>query len=196
MDTQELLELQDEEAARAAATLAARLRGPLAALVCDVASGLHEGIALYTLSDPRDVRAVRYVGQTRAPLRRYRQHVRAASLLLATAMPWWARAPHLVPLHGWIRTLYGDGRRLPFMLVHQWVACVAEALALERALIERHRAAGCQLLNCEALRAPARRRRSRARSDRHLSAGAHVGELRTEVEDHGGVVNPDDHHDQ
>ena len=29
------------------------------------------GLAIYTLSDPRDIRDVRYVGQTRAPRRRF-----------------------------------------------------------------------------------------------------------------------------
>lgn len=180
----------------AAVALARRLRGPLNAQVCDASAGEREGIALYTLSDPRDVRAVRYVGQTGAPLRRYRQHVRAACLWLSAAAPWWMRAPHLMPLHGWIRALHADEGRLPCMLVRQWVPTLAEALALEQSLIATHRAAGCLLLNCEALRVRQPRRRRRARSKRHLTAGAHVGELRPEVENHGGVVHPDDHHDQ
>jgi hypothetical protein len=186
---------EDAATLAAAAALVRRLRGALQAQVCDVTAGERAGIALYTLSDPRDVRAVRYVGQTGAPLRRYRQHVRAACLWLSAAGPWWVRAPHLVPLHGWIRALHADGGRLPFMLVHQWVPTLAEALALEQSLIDTHRAAGCLLLNCEALRVRAPRAR-RARSKRHLTAGAHVGELSPEVENHGRVVHPDDHHDQ
>lgn len=134
------------------AEIALRLRRQLPALICDDSDGERAGVALYTLSDPRDVRAVRYVGQSRAPLRRYRQHVRAACLALDARAPWWIRQPDLGPLHAWIRALHADGGRLPFMLITQWVPSVAAARLLEQSLITSHRMAGCPLLNCEALR--------------------------------------------
>jgi len=133
-----------------------RLRRHAAALVCDNSDGERAGVALYTLSDPRDVRAVRYVGQSRAPLRRYRQHVRAACLGLGGRPPWWVRQPHLGPLHEWIRALHADQGRLPFMLITHWVPSAAAARLLEQSLITAHQAAGCALLNCEALREAAR----------------------------------------
>ena len=132
--------------------LALRLRRQLSALICDASDGERAGVALYTLSDPREVRAVRYVGQSRAPMRRYRQHVRAACLALDAAAPWWVRQPHLGPLHEWIRALHADGGRLPFMLITQWVPSVAAARLLEQSLITAHAVAGCALLNFEALR--------------------------------------------
>jgi hypothetical protein len=42
------------------------------------------GWAIYTLSDPRDLREVRYVGQTNAPRRRFLQHLNHAQLWLPT----------------------------------------------------------------------------------------------------------------
>jgi hypothetical protein len=80
-----------------------------------------EGIAIYSLADPRDVRASRYVGQTAYPRRRLMQHVRTARLSLPDATPWWVKTPQLRPLYGWIRELYRDEGRLPVMLVHAWV---------------------------------------------------------------------------
>jgi hypothetical protein len=80
-----------------------------------------EGIAIYSLADPRDVRASRYVGQTAYPRRRLLQHVRTARLSLPDATPWWVKTPQLRPLYGWIRELYRDEGRLPVMLVHAWV---------------------------------------------------------------------------
>lgn len=132
--------------------IALRLRRHLGVLICDTSDAERVGVALYTLSDPRDVRAVRYVGQSSAPTRRYRQHVRAACLAQDGARPWWLRQPHLGPLHEWIRALHADGGRLPFMLITNWAPSVAAARLLEQSLITAHRAAGCALFNCEALR--------------------------------------------
>lgn len=141
--------------------MAVRLRRRLGVLVCDTSDAERSGVALYTLSDPRDVRAVRYVGQSSAPMRRYRQHVRAACLAQEGPGPWWFRQPHLGPLYEWIRALHADGGRLPFMLITNWVPSVEAARLLERSLIAAHRAAGCALLNCEALREEARAQSSR-----------------------------------
>jgi hypothetical protein len=70
-------------------------------------------VAIYTLSDPRDVRLVRYVGQTRNPPSRLTQHLHAARLWLPDELPWWIRQEELRPLYTWIRELHGDGGRLP-----------------------------------------------------------------------------------
>jgi hypothetical protein len=80
-----------------------------------------EGIAIYSLADPRDARVSRYVGQTAHPRERLMQHVRTARLSLPDETPWWVRAPQLRPLYGWIRDLYAHEGRLPVMLVHSWV---------------------------------------------------------------------------
>ena len=37
----------------------------------------------------RDVRQVRYVGQTRDPRRRFSQHLNVARLWLPDELPWW-----------------------------------------------------------------------------------------------------------
>jgi hypothetical protein len=107
------------------------------------------GAALYTLSDPRDVRAVRYVGQTRAPQRRYVQHVCTARLWLPDERPWWVASPALRPLYEWIRALHRDGYRLPVMCVENWVE-PRDARAAERALIARQLRDDHALLNVEA----------------------------------------------
>jgi hypothetical protein len=110
------------------------------------------GTAVYTLSDPRDVRCPRYVGQTRDLYARFAQHVRTARLSLPDALPWWVRAPELRPLYTWIRELHRDGGRLPFMCVEEWVAPGADPLVAERAAIMRWRARGATLLNVEAMK--------------------------------------------
>jgi hypothetical protein len=79
------------------------------------------GIAIYSLADPREVRASRYIGQTAHPRRRLMQHVRTARLWLPDERPWWVKAPRLRPLYGWIRELYQQEGRLPVMIVHTWV---------------------------------------------------------------------------
>ena len=108
------------------------------------------GTAVYTLSDPRDVRCPRYVGQTRDPHARFAQHVRAARLWLPDQLPWWVRSPKHRPLYAWIRELHRDGGRLPFMWVEQWVVPDADPLTAERAAIMRWLARGAALLNVEA----------------------------------------------
>lgn len=105
--------------------------------------------AIYTLSDPRDVRDVRYVGQTAAPRRRLLQHLNHARLWLPDDTPWWIRSPRLRPLYQWIRSLHGDGGRVPFMVVTRWCIDLPGARAMERALIHEHLAKGRPLFNVE-----------------------------------------------
>jgi hypothetical protein len=105
-----------------------------------------EGIAIYSLADPRDVRASRYVGQTARPRGRLLQHVRTARLALTDENPWWVRAPQLRPLYGWIRDLYVQEGRLPVMLVHAWVQ-PEHAHEAERARIRAALEQGLPLLN-------------------------------------------------
>jgi hypothetical protein len=107
------------------------------------------GVAIYALADPRDVAAVRYVGQTRSPGRRYLQHVAAARLWLPDETPWWIESPRLRPLYAWLRELYRDDGRLPAMVVERWVP-TADARAAERARILECLAHGRALLNVEA----------------------------------------------
>ena len=107
------------------------------------------GWAIYTLSDPRDLREVRYVGQTTAPRRRFLQHLNHAQLSLPDELPWWIKQPKLRPLYTWIRDLYSEGNRLPVMVVRAWVTSSAEARTAERARIYDHLSRGSQLLNVE-----------------------------------------------
>jgi hypothetical protein len=111
------------------------------------------GTAIYTLSDPRAVRCARYVGQTCHPRARYAQHLRTARLSLpdgAGNAPWWVRSPKYRPLYAWIRELYRDGGRLPFMWVDEWLAPGVDPRVAERAAIMRWLAQGAALLNVEA----------------------------------------------
>ncbi|HET7609644.1 MAG TPA: GIY-YIG nuclease family protein [Gammaproteobacteria bacterium] len=108
------------------------------------------GAAVYTLADPRDLQAPRYVGQTRDPHARFAQHVRTARLWLPDEPPWWVRSPKHRPLYAWIRELHRDGGWLPFMWVEQWVGPGADPRVAERAAIMRWLARGAQLLNVEA----------------------------------------------
>lgn len=108
--------------------------------------------AIYTLVDPRDARCARYVGQTRDPRRRFAQHLHTARLWLPDSTPWWVRSPKYRPLYDWIRALYRDGGRLPFMRVAEWVDAGTDPLAAERAAIMRLLAQGAELLNVEARR--------------------------------------------
>ena len=105
-----------------------------------------EGIAIYSLADPRAVRLSRYVGQTAQPRIRLMQHLRTARLSLPDETPWWVRTPQLRPLYGWIRGLYAQEGRLPVMLVHSWVQ-PAEAHAAERDRIHSMLMRGLPLLN-------------------------------------------------
>jgi hypothetical protein len=113
-------------------------------------SGMHvSGIALYGLSDPRHIRDIRYVGQTRAPANRFLQHVNAARLWLPDDLPWWIKAPRLRPLYSWIRQLYSQDRRLPVMLISTWLPTAKEARLAERAQIVECLKDGRELYNVE-----------------------------------------------
>lgn len=107
------------------------------------------GLAIYTLSDPRDIRDVRYVGQTRVPRRRFLQHLNHAQLWLPDELPWWVKQPKLRPLYAWVRELYRDQYRLPVMVITAWAATLREARAAERARISACLANQLPLLNVE-----------------------------------------------
>ena len=93
-------------------------------------SGLPRGeVAIYALSDPRDLREIRYIGQTRAPRRRLRQHLSTARLWLPEQTPWWVKSPRLRPLYEWIRELHRDGQRLPVMVICAWVEATRARIA-------------------------------------------------------------------
>ena len=110
------------------------------------------GFAVYTLSDPRAIRDVRYVGQTRSPARRLGQHINTARLWLSDEVPWWFKSPELRPLYEWIRQLHSDECRLPVMVVVEWVPTLAEARAREREHIYEHLRAQQSLFNVERVR--------------------------------------------
>lgn len=132
------------------AWFSAELRRSIPQLLVDHSPDGVGAVAIYTLSDPRDVRDIRYVGQTRAPESRYRQHVNKASPWLPDELPWWIKAPRDRPLHEWIRALHRDGGRFPFMTVVAWHAELRLARAAERALILDGLEQGLPLLNFEA----------------------------------------------
>jgi hypothetical protein len=108
-----------------------------------------DGIAIYSLSDPRDIREVRYVGQTGHPRRRFLQHLNTARLWLPQELPWWVRSPKLRPLYQWIRDLYRDQQRLPVMIVSEWTATVSDARTAERRRIFECLTQHFELLNVE-----------------------------------------------
>jgi hypothetical protein len=132
-----------------AAQLRRRLRAHAEAQLYDESGVPPEGVAIYTLADPRDIRDVRYVGQTSAPRRRFRQHLNYARLWLPDELPWWVKQPTLRPLYTWIRELYRDEWRLPVMVVAAWAASVAEARVTERARIFEYLSHRRPLLNVE-----------------------------------------------
>jgi hypothetical protein len=105
------------------------------ALIQIDAATAQSGFAIYTLSDPRDLGAVRYVGQTAAPVRRYTQHVNTARLWLPDEVPWWFQSPKRRPLYEWIRELHREDYRLPVMLIRDWAGTPAVARLKERAFI-------------------------------------------------------------
>jgi hypothetical protein len=107
------------------------------------------GVALYGLSDPRDIRELRYIGQTRAPAIRFLQHLSTARLWLPDDLPWWVKSPQLRPLYSWIRRLFSDDRRLPVMLISDWVPTIEEARLAERARIIECLRSGRDLYNVE-----------------------------------------------
>jgi hypothetical protein len=129
------------------------IRGRLGAHLYDESADVLAGIAIYSLSDPRDIRGIRYIGQTAAPRRRLLQHLGTARLWLPDETPWWVRSPKLRPLYLWIRGLYRDERRLPVMVVCAWVEA-AQARAAERHRIDECLARHLSLLNVESERLP------------------------------------------
>jgi hypothetical protein len=131
------------------AQLAYHLRRCVAAHLYDDSGVLPHGVAIYSLSDPRAVRQIRYIGQTSAPRRRLLQHLNTSRLWLPDELPWWVKSPKLRPLYTWIRELYGDGNRLPVMVVSAWVDSL-DARSAERARIQECLAQHLPLLNIEA----------------------------------------------
>lgn len=109
-----------------------------------------EGLAIYTLTDPRDVTLPRYIGQTSSPGRRWYQHVNTARLWMPDEIPWWVKSPRLRPLQEWIRSLHREDYRLPFMSITGWAGTIGEARAKERALILESLEHQMPLLNVEA----------------------------------------------
>jgi hypothetical protein len=124
-------------------------RRHVAAQLYDESQKAGPGIAIYWLVDPRALREVRYVGQTRNPRRRFLQHLQTARLWLPEELPWWVSSSKLRPLYEWIRQLYGEERRLPTMIVCAWEA--ANGRAAERAEICACLARRQPLLNVESL---------------------------------------------
>jgi len=108
------------------AMIGRRVRRHIRAELYDDSGESALGIAIYTLSDPRSIRDVRYVGQTRSPPRRFAQHLNAARLWLPDELPWWIESPKLRPLYAWIRELYAEERRMPVMVVTAWTGSIAE----------------------------------------------------------------------
>jgi hypothetical protein len=131
------------------AQLARRFRSHVDAQLYDDSRCRARGTAIYSLSDPRDLRQVRYVGQTSAPRRRLLQHLNNAMLWMPDELPWWVNSPKLRPLSDWIRTLYQDELRLPVMVISTWVETAAEARRAERARIYQCLVIRLPLLNVE-----------------------------------------------
>ena len=125
------------------------IRCGLASHIVDDSGTEPADVAIYTLSDPRDVRHVRYVGQTRDPRKRFSQHMNTARLWLPGELPWWVPRPQLRPLYHWIRSLYRDESRLPMMLVVAWTDA-RQARTAERIHICEHLGRQLPLLNYEA----------------------------------------------
>jgi hypothetical protein len=124
------------------------IRSRCASHIVDLSGTEPDDAAIYTLSDPREIRVVRYVGQTSSPRRRFLQHLTAAKLWLPDELPWWIKRPEMKSLYQWIRELYRDERRLPVMVVTTW-AQASDALAQERDLICAHLRRQSPLLNRE-----------------------------------------------
>jgi hypothetical protein len=124
-------------------------RSYISAQLYDDSGVTPHGTAIYCLSDPRDIRQARYVGQTKAPSRRFLQHLHTAMLWLPDETPWWVKSPKLRPLTDWIRELYRDEHRLPVMVITAWEESGAAARVAERARIYQCLSSQLQLLNVE-----------------------------------------------
>jgi hypothetical protein len=105
--------------------------------------------AVYSLVDPRELRQIRYIGQTSSPRRRLLQHLNAARLWLPEQRPWWLAQPKLRPLYDWIRGLHFRENRLPTMIVHEWTMTTAAARLAERARIFHSLQEGTPIYNVE-----------------------------------------------
>lgn len=132
------------------AELSRFVRVHIFAQLYDDSEGDQAGTAIYSLSDPRDIRAIRYVGQTRSPRRRFKQHLSTARLWLPDERPFWVSVPELRPLYEWIRALYQDEHRLPTMVVHEWLPTALQARLRERTRIYECLLQRLPLLNAEA----------------------------------------------
>ena len=128
------------------------IRSHVAAQLYDVSGVPPQGTAIYTLADPRELRRVRYVGQSRAPKRRFLQHLNTARIWMPAETPWWVKDPRLRPLSEWIRQLYLEEMRLPTMVICDWADSTAAARLAERARICACLEDQLQLLNVEAER--------------------------------------------
>ena len=135
--------------ADARAALARRLRSARIHNIIDQTGEAPGEIAIYALSDPREISAARYVGQTRSPAARFMQHINTARLWLPDEVPWWIKRPELRPLYTWIRALHADGGRLPVMFVVGWTTSFL-ARSDERRFIAAYLKEGLPLLNFEA----------------------------------------------
>lgn len=111
-------------------------------------------IAIYSLTDPRDLRTSRYIGQTRQPARRHLQHLRGAQPWRIDQGEefWWHTPPRFRALYAWIRDLWQAEALLPALLVHEWVPTLRDARYTERRRIADGIGAGLALFNIEALR--------------------------------------------
>lgn len=131
------------------AAIGVRVRRHIRSELYDESGDSARGIAIYTLSDPRSIRDLRYVGQTQSPTRRFAQHLNTARLWLPDELPWWVKSPKLRPLYTWIRQLYADGRRMPVMVISAWTGSIGEARTLERARIVECLESRLEILNFE-----------------------------------------------
>ncbi len=129
--------------------VARQIRSHVGVQLYDDSGAPPRGTAIYFLSDPRDIRQVRYVGQTLVPRRRFVQHLSTARLWMPDETPWWVKSPQLRPLYKWIRELYRDELRLPTMVVSAWVETSADARLAERDRICECLAQRLPLLNVE-----------------------------------------------
>ncbi len=129
--------------------LARRIRQHAQHELFDDSRATPSGTAIYSLADPRDLRLLRYIGQTGAPRRRFLQHLRTARLWVPDERPWWVLEPTLRPLYEWIRALHQDEERLPTMVIHSWVETIQAARLAERTRIYESLARQLPLLNIE-----------------------------------------------